>query len=103
MHKAPSSAASRPGGRQSPKSVRLSADEARRVTLAAERLGTTASDLMRDAVLSRCDEVLTDDLALLLADVIGAVDLPDAPAARDSERVFAEGLQQKLARRRRLS
>ncbi len=103
MRKVVSTSLGRQGNRQSPKSVRLSSEEARRVALAAERLGTTTSDLMREAVLNRCDEVLTEDLSALLSDVIGAVDLPDAPAARDSEAVFGEGMQQKLARRRRLS
>lgn len=90
------------GNRLSPKSVRLSSEEARRVALAAERLGKTTSDLMREAVLARCDEVLTEDLGALLSDVIGVLDLPGGPQARDSKKVFAEGIEQKLARRRKL-
>lgn len=89
--------------RQSPKSVWLSAEEARRVALAAERLGKTTSDLIREAVLARCDEVLTEDPRALLSDVVGAIDLPDRLQARDAKQVFAEGLEQKLARRRKLS
>lgn len=53
------------------KTVRLSPDLQVRLQRAAEAAGMTESELIREAIARRCDEVLAQRLDLQLADVIG--------------------------------
>ena len=84
------------------KSVRLTAMQAERLERAARAAGMKASDLIRDAIERRCEEVLGGSLADDLADYIGVLDLGGEPGARRSREVFDEVVSAKLdpARRR---
>ena len=94
----------REAGRQrsTARSVRLAPDEDARLRRAARAMGTTPSDLMREAILARCDALLEDEDRHGLEDIIGAVDVPGLPA-REAKSVLDAALDEKPAKRRRLS
>lgn len=78
----------------------MTAEESLKLAAAAERLGTSTSELIRDAVMARCDAVLAEDFGTLLDDIMGAVEGDGkGPWARDSEAVFGEIVAEKLAKR----
>ena len=88
--------------RSTARSVRLAPDEDERVRRAAKALGVTPSDLMREAVLTRCDALLGVNDRHGLEDILGAIDVPGI-RARDAKVVVGSALDEKLAKRRRLS
>lgn len=59
-------------------SCRLSPEQKKRLKQAAQLLGIKPSDLMREAVMSRCDAVLRHkrDPRAALAGIIGAINIP---------------------------
>jgi hypothetical protein len=86
-----------------PRTVRFDADLNRQLKLAALRAGVTPSQLIRDAVEMRCQELLGQDALLEWADYIGAVrGTGAAPHAREAGYAFARGVEerQRLGRRR---
>lgn len=87
--------------RSTARSVRLAPDEDARLRRAAKAMGTTPSDLMREAVLARCDALLNDENRDGLEDIIGAIDVPGFPA-REAKALVGAMLDDKLAKRRRL-
>jgi predicted DNA-binding protein len=87
--------------RTTARSVRLAAEEDARVRRAAKAVGLTASDLMREAILARCDAIL-GNRGEELDDIIGAIDV-SGPRARDAGAIVGEAIAEKLAKRRRLS
>lgn len=78
------------------KSIRLTAKQVDRLERAARAAGVKTSDLIRDAIERRCDEVLGGSLADDLADYIGVLDLGREPGARRSREVFDEVVSAKL-------
>ena len=84
--------------RGSARSVRLAPDEAMRLQAAAQAAGLTPSHLMREAILARCDAILSQVSSATLDDVIGAINVP-GPAARDAKRVVQEAMDEKQGRR----
>lgn len=78
------------------KTVRLDNHLEARLERAARALGVSHSELIRDAVTRRCDEVLGCSLAERLAPVIGAVKSAGGRAARTGA-AFASLLSRKRA------
>ena len=83
------------------KSVRLTSAQVQRLERAARAAGVRASDLIRDAIERRCDEVLGRSLADDLAGYLGVLDEPAAPHARQARAVFDDVVTTKLRQRRR--
>ncbi len=73
------------------KSLRLSPDLGERLREAARLLGVSQSDLMRQAIAQRCDQVLEDRLDRQLADLLGVVKSTGG-RARDAHRAFTKEL-----------
>lgn len=67
------------------KSFRLNPKLQRRVELAAACEGLTASELIRDALRRRCDEVLGGTLLEELGDVVGAIEVGGDSALRTGQ------------------
>lgn len=72
------------------RSVRLDDELEQRLTEAARVTGEPVSEIIREAVRRRCDEVLGDRLDRRLADVVGAIDSNGAQAggSRRTGRAF---------------
>lgn len=71
------------------KSVRLGEAVERDLKAAAKRLGVTESAFVRDAVATRCRDVLGDSLADRLQDIIGAIN-SQGGHARAAHQVYSE-------------
>jgi Ribbon-helix-helix protein, copG family len=82
------------------KSFRLDPELQRRLEQAAARQGVPASELIRDAVRRRCDEVLGDSLRAELGPLVGALEIGGIRSA-DTGAAFTELLRQRHERRRR--
>jgi Arc/MetJ-type ribon-helix-helix transcriptional regulator len=78
------------------KSFRLDPELERRLGQAAEREGVPASELIREAVRRRCDEVLGRNLLSDLCDIVGAVEV-----GGDSSRRTGEAFTELIARKHR--
>ncbi len=85
------------------KSVRLTTTQVERLERASRAAGVRASDLIREAIDRRCDELLGRNLADELEGYIGVLNEPTARPARQSREVFGEVVDAKLARRRKQS
>lgn len=83
------------------KSVRLTAAQVERLERAAHASGMRASELIRDAIERRCDDVLGKSLASDLAGYIGVLEGPGSTSARQSRDVFGEATMEKHAPHRR--
>jgi hypothetical protein len=81
------------------KSFRLNPELERRLEQAAAREGVPASELIRDAVRRRCDEVLGGTLLQDLGNIVGAVDVGGEHSRRTGD-AFAELLRKRRTRRR---
>lgn len=81
------------------RSVRLGQELEAQLEEAAQITGEPVSEIIREAVRRRCDEVLGGRLDRRLADVIGIVSV--GGSSRKTGRTFTSLLQQKDAARRR--
>lgn len=81
------------------RSVRLGRELESRLEEAAQITGEPVSEIIREAVRRRCDEVLGGRLDRRLADVIGIVSV--GGNSRKSGRAFTSLLHQKDAARRK--
>jgi hypothetical protein len=77
------------------KSVRLDAVLEARLREAAKIAGVSESELIRQGIAKRCDEVFEQRLDRRLADVIGIVS-SDVQLARRTGDAFRELLQQRM-------
>jgi len=82
------------------KSVRLGADLEIKLKRAADIAGVSESELIREGVEQRCEQVLGDTLAESLKHYIGVVSSGKHDSV-DSERVFGEYVLQKQRREQR--
>lgn len=87
--------------RSTARSVRLAPDEDARVRRVARAMGLTPSDLMREAVLARCDALLGAEDQYGLEGILGAIDVPGV-CARNAKAMVGSAMDEKLAKRRRL-
>jgi hypothetical protein len=79
------------------KSVRLDSDAEALLARAAQALGVSQSELIRDAVVRRCHEVLRPSLAERLAPVVGIVNSAGGRAS-DTGAAFRKSLARKRVR-----
>lgn len=79
------------------KSVRLGADLEARLRTAARMAGQSESQLVRDAVATRCDQILRERLDLCLESFIGKVSLPGL-AGRQVHNQYRDALSDKFNR-----
>lgn len=82
------------------RSVRLDEDLEQRLTAAAKLAEVPASEIIREAVRQRCDEILGNTLADRLADVIGSVHGGKRRDSRKTGKAFTELLLKKRKRRK---
>jgi Ribbon-helix-helix protein, copG family len=81
------------------KSFRLDPELQRRLEEAAARQGVPASELIRDAVRRRCDEVLGNSLRAELGPFVGTLDIGGIRSA-DTGAAFSDLLRQQQRRRK---
>ncbi|MHC4080679.1 MAG: ribbon-helix-helix protein, CopG family [Planctomycetota bacterium] len=84
------------------RSVRLNEELEARLDEAARVTGLSVSELIRDAVRRRCDELLGERLGARLGDVTGAV-ASRGGHSRRTGRQFVESLQRGRRKRRKKS
>jgi predicted DNA-binding protein len=83
------------------KTVRLDRRLRERLRRAARMTGRTESDLIREAVEGKCDDVLSGGMADRLADVIGSVRGDGSGYSRRTHELFGQELVREAQRRRR--
>jgi hypothetical protein len=83
------------------KTVRLDRGLRERLRRAAREASRTESDLIREALERRCDEVLSGRSLGPLADLIGSVRGDGSGYSRRTSRVFGEAVLKEARRRRR--
>ena len=83
------------------KSVRLGEELEARLRLAAERSGKTESEIIREGLAARCDELMGESLADRISDVIGSVRGDGSGWTRDAGGAYASSLLE--ARKKRKS
>ena len=74
------------------KSVRLSKDLEARLRKAAEHSGKTESEIIREGVERRCDDLLSVTLADRISDVVGCVKGDGSGWTRDASGAYARSL-----------
>jgi hypothetical protein len=80
------------------RSVRLDDELERRLAEAAKLTNTPISEIVRDAIRQKCDQVLSDKLYPRIADIVGSVSGNGKYDSRDTGRAFAEILLKKQAK-----
>lgn len=78
-------------------SARLGDDLERRLAEAARVLGVSESEIVRQAVSARCEEILADRLDVRLRDFVGAASLGGG-LSDDTGRHFTEVVERKHGR-----
>ncbi|MBI1827595.1 MAG: CopG family transcriptional regulator [Planctomycetes bacterium] len=82
------------------RSVRLDDELEKRLAEAAKLTNTPISEIIREALRKRCDELLGQTLYDQLADVIGCIDSGGKYNSRRTGKAFTEVLMKKRARRK---
>ncbi|MBM3275306.1 MAG: hypothetical protein FJZ00_09145 [Candidatus Sericytochromatia bacterium] len=77
------------------RSVRLPPELEQKLDKAAAKIGVSPSALIRTSVERTCSEILCTDLESRLAGLIGAIQSPGSPSARQSGKQFAAILDRK--------
>ena len=83
------------------KSVRLTAAQVERLERAAHAAGMRSSELIRDAIERRCDDVLGKSLSSDLAGYVGVLNSSGLSPARQARDVFGDDVMEKHAPARR--